>query len=61
MADKSNITRVEALNATKAGGEAQRAGKAITSCPHKADGNPADRFLATHWVKGYNVADRATA
>jgi len=59
MADKKDITRVQALDAARAGGDAARAGKAVTDCPHKVDGNPADRFLASHWVSGFNAADRA--
>ncbi|HEY1176521.1 MAG TPA: Rmf/CrpP family protein [Phytomonospora sp.] len=54
------MTRTGALRAAVAGGEAQRAGKPVTDCPHQATSpDPAARFLAHHWVRGWTAAATA--
>lgn len=56
MADNDSISRVAALNAARAGGNAQREGKAASECPHNVAGDPDERFLASFWVKGHTAA-----
>lgn len=59
MADTDQISRVAAVNATRAGGEAQRAGKHVSDCPHDVAGSPEERFLASFWVKGHSSSTTA--
>lgn len=54
------ISRAAALSATKAGGEAARAGKKVTDCPYGTD-DTADRFLRGFWVEGHAYASAASA
>lgn len=51
----STISRTGALDAARAGGNAYRAGKSVTDCPHK-HGDPGEEFLAHYWLRGFRAA-----
>lgn len=55
-ATPERISRVGALRAATAGGEAQRAGADVTDCPHPATGTVVERFYAFYWRKGFRAA-----
>lgn len=55
-APKATISRATALAATRAGGDAARAGKTVKDCPYPIDGSTADRFAGNFWIKGFTAA-----
>lgn len=55
----NHISRVAALDATKAGREAAEAGKSVSDCPHKGDDDLAVEFARHHWLKGFRLASNA--
>lgn len=56
----ARISRVGALQASIAGGDAQRAGHPPTDCPHPANGTVVERFHGFYWRKGWAAAHNAT-
>lgn len=62
MSDTPNtktVSRAAALSATKAGGEAARAGQEVADNPHGTD-SVEDRFLGNFWTKGFAAAKAGT-
>lgn len=49
------ISRVNALRAAAAGGEAFRAGACPSACPYCRE-TQTDRFLAYYWLAGWRAA-----
>lgn len=54
----TKISRVAALQATRAGAQAAKDGKSVSDCPHKGDDDLSVEFQRHHWLKGYRLASR---
>jgi ribosome modulation factor len=58
MTMPTKITRVGALEAARAGGEAYRAGTTRTECPYEP-GDLGDEYMAHYWMRGFRKAAEA--